>query len=68
MLVGKTVDELHLARRIGADIIAIKRGEHWFINPGKELLMSDDSVVARGTQEGLEVLSKAARGEVKTLE
>jgi len=68
MLVGKTVDELHLARRIGADIIAIKRGEHWFINPGKELLMPDDSVVARGTKEGLEALSKAAKAEVKTLE
>ncbi len=68
ILVGKSVDELHLARRIGADIIAIRRGEHWHINPGKELLMPEDVIVARGTQEGLETLLRAARGEVDTLE
>lgn len=65
---GKSVDELHLARKIGADIIAIKRGEHWLINPGKEILMPEDVVLARGTQEGLGVLIKAARGEVNVLE
>jgi len=68
ILVGKCVDDLHLARRIGADIIAIKRGEHWLVNPGKEILMDEDVFVARGTQEGLAVLLKAARGEVDTLE
>jgi uncharacterized protein with PhoU and TrkA domain len=68
MLEGKSVDELHLARRIGADIIAIKRGEHWLINPGKEILLPDDVFVARGTQEGLEILLKAARGEVDAIE
>jgi uncharacterized protein with PhoU and TrkA domain len=68
MLEGKSVDELHLARRIGADIIAIKRGEHWLVNPGKEILMPEDVFVARGTQEGLEALIKAGKGEVNTLE
>jgi uncharacterized protein with PhoU and TrkA domain len=68
VLEGKCVDDLHLARRIGADIIAVKRGEHWLINPGKEILMGEDVFVARGTQEGLETLMKAARGEVDTLE
>jgi uncharacterized protein with PhoU and TrkA domain len=68
ILEGKSVDELHLARRVGADIIAIKRGDHWLINPGKEILMGEDVFVARGTQEGLETLRKAARGEVNTLE
>jgi uncharacterized protein with PhoU and TrkA domain len=68
ILEGKSVGELHLARRIGADIIAIKRGEQWLINPGKEMLMSGDVFVARGTQEGLKVLVKAARGEVNRLE
>jgi uncharacterized protein with PhoU and TrkA domain len=62
-LIGKTVDDLHLARRIGADIIAIKRGEHWFINPGKELLFAGDSVIARGKKEGLEILAGAAQRE-----
>lgn len=68
ILEGKSVDELHLARRIGADIIAIKRGEHWLINPGKEILLAEDVIVARGTQEGLQTLIKAAKGEVNTLE
>ena len=68
ILEGKSVDELHLARRIGADIIAIRRGEHWLINPGKEIVMPEDVIVARGNQEGLETLLKAAKGEVETLE
>ena len=68
ILEGKSVDELHLARRIGADIIAIRRGEHWLINPGKEIVMPEDVIVARGNQEGLEILLKAAKGEVETLE
>ena len=68
ILEGKSVDDLHLARRIGADIIAIRRGEHWLINPGKEIIMPEDVVVARGTQEGLTKLVQAAGGEVRTLE
>ncbi len=68
ILEGKSVDDLHLARRIGADIIAIRRGEHWLINPGKEIIMPEDVIVARGNQEGLETLLKAAKGEVETLE
>jgi uncharacterized protein with PhoU and TrkA domain len=68
ILEGNSVDELHLARRIGADIIAIRRGEHWLINPGKEIVMPEDVIVARGTQEGLTRLVQAAGGEVSTLE
>lgn len=68
MIEGRSVGELHLARRIGADIIAIRRGEHWLINPGKEILMPGDTVLARGTQEGLNILIKAAKGEVDKLE
>jgi uncharacterized protein with PhoU and TrkA domain len=68
ILEGKSVDDLHLARRIGADIIAIRRGEHWLINPGKEIVVPEDVIVARGTQEGLDTLIKAAKGEVDTLE
>lgn len=68
ILEGKSVDDLHLARKIGADIIAIRRGEHWLINPGKEIIMPEDVVVARGTQEGLIKLVQAAGGEVRTLE
>ena len=68
VLVDKTVDELHLARKIGADIIAIHRGKHWLINPGKEIIMPKDVIVARGTKSGLDVLLKVASGEVDVIE
>jgi len=67
-LTGKTVDELHLARRVGADIIALKRGKHWLLDPGKEIIMPEDMILARGTKDGLESLLKVAKGEVDVLE
>lgn len=67
-LAGKTVSDLDLAAEVGADIIAIRRGRHWHINPDKEILLPEDSLVARGTAEGLRKLGQAARGEVDELE
>jgi uncharacterized protein with PhoU and TrkA domain len=67
-LAGKTVNDLDLAPEIGVDIIAIRRGKYWHINPDKEILMPGDVLVARGTGDGLEKLVKAARGEVSDLE
>ena len=67
-LIGKTVDELHLARRIGADIIALKRREHWLLNPGKEIIAPKDVILARGTKDGLKSLIMVAKGEVDVLE
>lgn len=64
IIAGKTVDELDLAAEIGADIIAIRRGKHWMINPEKEVVMPEDVLMARGTASGLEKLAKAAAGEV----
>jgi len=68
ILIGKTVDDLDLAAEVGVDIIAIRRGVHWHINPDKEILVPEDVLVARGTDEGLKTLVKAAQGEVDTLE
>jgi len=68
ILAGKTVDDLDLAAEVGVDIMAIRRGMHWHINPDKEMLMPEDVLVARGTDEGLKTLVKAALGEVDTLE
>ena len=68
ILVDKTVDELHLARKIGADIIAIHRGKHWLINPGKEIIMPKDIIVARGIRVGLDILLKVAKGETDVIE
>jgi uncharacterized protein with PhoU and TrkA domain len=68
ILAGKTVDDLDLAAEVGVDIIAIRRGMHWHINPDKEILVPEDVLVARGTDDGLKTLAKAAQGEVDTLE
>jgi len=64
MLVGKTVNDLDLAAKVGANIIAVRRGKHWMINPEKEIVLPGDILLARGTAMGLDSLVKAARGEV----
>ena len=63
----KTVNELDLAAKIGVDVIAIRRGKHWLINPEKEVVTPKDVLMARGTASGLEKLQRAARGEVDDL-
>jgi uncharacterized protein with PhoU and TrkA domain len=65
---GRTVDDLELAAEVGVDIIAIRRGKHWMINPEKEMVMPDDILLARGTESGLVKVQRAARGEAKDLE
>ena len=67
ILSGKTVEDLELAAEVGVDIIAVRRGLHWMIKPEKEILMPDDVLVARGTEEGLKELVKAAKGEESDL-
>ncbi len=64
VLAGKTVNDLDLAAKVGADIIAVRRGKHWMINPEKEIVLPEDILLARGTAMGLESLVKVARGEV----
>jgi uncharacterized protein with PhoU and TrkA domain len=67
ILAGKTVNDLDLAAEVGVDIIAIRRGRHWMVNPEKEIVLPEDVLVARGTASGLERVMKAARGEVDKL-
>jgi len=68
VLAGKTVDDLDLAPEVGVDIIAIRRGEVWHINPDKEILLPGDVLLARGTGEGLESLVRVASGEADRFE
>ena len=64
---GRTVNDLDLAAEVGVDIIAVRRGKHWMINPEKEILIPEDILVARGTASGLKTFIKAAKGEVEEL-
>jgi uncharacterized protein with PhoU and TrkA domain len=68
ILAGKTVNDLDLAAEVGADIIAIRRGKHWMVNPEKEMVLPNDVLVTRGTASGLDRVVKAARGEVSELD
>ena len=68
ILAGKTVEDMDLAAEVGVDIIAVRRGRHWMINPEKEIILPEDVLMARGTAEGLEKLGRAARGEVEELD
>ncbi|MFQ6094512.1 MAG: potassium channel family protein [Candidatus Bathyarchaeia archaeon] len=69
ILVGRTLDELELAARIGIDVIAIRRRNEWLIDPGgEEKIEGEDAVIARGARSGLEKFEKIARGEVEKLE
>ncbi len=67
-LCGKTVNDLDLAAEIGVDIIAVRRGRHWHINPGTEMVVPGDVLMVRGTASGLETLARAAQGEVDDLD
>jgi len=61
--------ELELASRIGTDVIAIRRGKDWIINPkGDQMILEGDVLIARGTPDGINELNALARGTVRKLE
>jgi uncharacterized protein with PhoU and TrkA domain len=61
--VGKSIEELELAAMIGVDIIAIRRGKCWIINPnGEERIASKDILFMRGAPLGIERSVKLTQG------
>jgi uncharacterized protein with PhoU and TrkA domain len=69
ILVGKTLNELDLAPRMGIDIIAIYRKNDWIINPkAEEKIQFGDVLIARGTSEGLKELMALCEGKLDKLE
>jgi len=69
ILVNKKLRELRLASRIGVDIIAIRRGKDWIIDPkGDDDILKNDVLIARGAPSGIEELKELARGTLKELE
>jgi uncharacterized protein with PhoU and TrkA domain len=69
ILLNKTLEELEFAARIGVDIIAIRRGKEWTINPkDDEPIIEGDTLIARGTPAGIEELKNLAEGISKELE
>ncbi|MEM3442490.1 MAG: TrkA C-terminal domain-containing protein, partial [Candidatus Bathyarchaeia archaeon] len=54
ILADKQLSELDLAARMGVDIIAIRRGKDWIINPKEtEQIKCGDFLIARGAPQGV---------------
>lgn len=69
ILVKKKLGELELAAKIGVDVIAIRRGKEWIINPNEEEVISkDDVLIARGAPSGVDELKGLAEGKIKEME
>ncbi|MCW4020859.1 MAG: potassium channel protein [Candidatus Bathyarchaeota archaeon] len=69
VLVNKTLGELEFAARIGVDIIAIRRGKDWIINPkDDESVFKGDILIARGTPTGIDEFKNLSQGTSKNLE
>jgi uncharacterized protein with PhoU and TrkA domain len=60
-LVGTRVGDLDLAARMGVDIMAVRRGKDWIINPQKtEKIRSEDVLIVRGVQSGIREFKELA--------
>jgi uncharacterized protein with PhoU and TrkA domain len=69
ILVGKQIDELDLAARMGIDIIAIRRNMDWVIDPNdEESIKIEDILVARGAPSGIKEFKALAEGKLRKLE
>lgn len=69
IFINKKLGELELAAKIGVDIIAIRRGKEWIIDPsGDETIVEGDVLVARGAPLGVEELKGLAEGKIKEME
>ncbi|HIE23027.1 MAG TPA: hypothetical protein EYP68_02225, partial [Candidatus Korarchaeota archaeon] len=65
ILVGYCPKELALEGKIGVDIIAIKRGSTWMLNPSDVKMAPNDLVLVRGDRESLSAFKSIASGELK---
>lgn len=69
IFVKRTLRELELAARIGVDVIAIRRGREWVIDPdGEERILEEDVLIARGPPIGIDEVKKLAKGTSKELD
>ena len=68
IFVKKKLRELELAAEIGVDVIAIRRGREWIIDPnGEEMIGEGDVLIARGSPSGIDKVKKLAEGMSKEL-
>ena len=63
------IGDLKVESETGMRVIAIRRNDIWIFNPQSEaVLMANDWLITRGTDEGYEDLDKFLKGKLKVLE
>jgi uncharacterized protein with PhoU and TrkA domain len=68
-LIKKEIGELHLASKMGVDIIAIRRNKDWILDPKKtEEVFEGDILITRGAPSGIEEFKDMAEGELASLD
>jgi uncharacterized protein with PhoU and TrkA domain len=61
----QSLGELLLVNRTGMRILAIRRNESWIYGPDKNtVIFEEDTLIAKGTETGSEILKKIASGEM----
>jgi len=69
VIVGKQIDELDLAARMGVDIIAIRRNKDWILDPEEtERVFLGDILITRGAPMGIKEFKDIAEGRLTKLE
>ena len=69
VIAGKTIGDLDLAARMGADIIAIRRNKDWILDPeDSERLFLGDILITRGAPVGIKEFKDLAEGRLTKLE
>ncbi|MCW4010851.1 MAG: potassium channel protein [Candidatus Bathyarchaeota archaeon] len=69
VIVGKRLDDLDLAARMGVDVIAIRRNRDWIIDPADdECVLSGDTLITRGAPLGTNEFKELAEGKLTKLE
>jgi len=69
VIVGKRIDELDLAARMGVDIIAIRRNKDWILDPDEtERVFLGDILITRGAPIGIKEFKDIAEGRLTKLE
>jgi len=66
---NQKIGNLKIETETGMRIIAIRRDECWIYNPQSDtIILADDWLIIRGTNEGFQDLSKFLHGKLEVLE
>jgi len=69
MVAGKQIGKLAFARRLGVDIIAIRRNKEWIIDPkDTERIFPGDVLITRGAPQGVKEFKELSEGGTAKLE